>query len=571
MPSLCLTQRGIRGLLPSLLLLLFITSCQTKIRDAGNETEVRVVIDSTYHTMNPMDLDFDSLELVMIDSGMPELVDAYRAIRAYGLPNSTPPAIQFNPLPYGFQLPEPTPKIHWEIPEGVPRPEWEADLAFMSIPELASLLRSGEISSLALTEFFLNRLKKYDTQLHCVVSLTEEYAIKQAKKMDAELAAGKDRGILHGIPYGAKDLFAFPGYPTTWGAGAFKDQVLDETAGIIRKLEDAGAILVAKTTLGALAMGDVWFADTTRNPWNLEEGSSGSSAGSASATAAGLLPFAIGTETWGSIVSPSTRCGTTGLRPTYGRVSRAGAMALSWSMDKVGTICRSATDCAIVFDAIRGPDPADRTLLDAGFYYPGEVDLSRLRIGYFKSAFDREYGVSGFDKQTLRTLKKLGADLIPVELEGEEIPYYAMSIILEAEAAAAFDELTRSNRDTLLVRQHRYAWPNLFRTARYITAVEYIQANRIRHDLIQDYHRRLQDFDVVVTPSLSGSMQLLATNLTGHPVVVVPNGFKDSGSPTSISFLGNLFDEGKVLAVAAAYQEATSFNKERPRPFSGID
>lgn len=555
----------------SISVLIYITSCQNKTGENGDDTEVRVEIDSSYYAMNPMDLQFDSLELVMIDSGMADLIDAYRAIRAYGLPNSTPPAIQFNPLPYGLELPSPTPKIRWEIPEGISKPGWEPDLAYMSIPELASLIRSGEISCLALTEFYLQRLKKYDPQLHCVVSLTEEYAIEQAKKMDAELADGKDRGILHGIPYGAKDLFSFPGYPTTWGAGSHKDQVLEESAGIIQKLEDAGAVLVAKTTLGALAMGDVWFADTTRNPWNPEEGSSGSSAGSASATAAALLPFAIGTETWGSIVSPSTRCGTTGLRPTYGRVSRAGAMALSWSMDKVGPICRSATDCAIVFDAIRGLDPADKTLLDAGFSYPGEVDLSTLRIGYLKSAFEEEYGVSRYDRQTLRTMKKLGAELIPVELEDDKIPYYAMSIILEAEAAAAFDELTRSNRDTLLVRQHRYAWPNLFRTARYITAVEYIQANRIRHDLIEDYHRRLKEFDVILTPSFQGGNQLLATNLTGHPVVVVPNGFKDSGSPTSISFIGNLFDEGTVLAVAAAYQEATSFHKKRPFAFSGTD
>jgi len=571
MTSLRLTHRGIRMFLLLIFVLLYAASCQNSTRETGEDPRIVVEIDSIYHVMNPMDLQFDSIEQTMIDSGMAELVDAYRAIRAYGLPNSTPPAIQFNPLPYGFQLPPPTDKIKWEIPEGVSRPDWEADLAFMSIPELASIIHSGEISCLALTEFFLNRLKKYDPQLHCVVTLTEEHAIEQAKKMDAELASGKDRGILHGIPFGAKDLFSFPGYPTTWGAEAYKEQVLDETAGIIKKLEEAGAILVSKTTLGALAMGDVWFADTTRNPWNLEEGSRGSSAGSASATAAGLLPFAIGTETWGSIVLPSTRCGTTGLRPTYGRVTRSGAMALSWSMDKVGPICRSATDCAIVFDAIRGLDVADKTLLDAGFTYPGEVDLSSLRIGYFKSAFDDDYEVSKFDKQTLRTLKKLGAELIPVELDNDELPYYAMSIILEAEAAAAFDELTRSNRDSLLVRQHRYAWPNLFRTARYITAVEYIQANRIRHDLIEDYNKRLKDFDVVVIPSFQGGNQLLATNLTGHPVVVVPNGFKDSGSPTSISFLGNLFDEGSILAVAAAYQEATSFNKKRPGAFSRPD
>jgi Asp-tRNA(Asn)/Glu-tRNA(Gln) amidotransferase A subunit family amidase len=544
---------------------------QGKEEQQEDETYVKVVIDSTYYAMNPMDLQFDSLELVMIDSGMAELISDYRSIRAYNLPNSTPPALQFNPLPYGFIVPQPTPKIHWKVPEGISKPSLEPDLAFMSIPELASLIRSGEISCLALTEFFLNRLKKYDPQLHCVVTLTEAYAIEQAKKMDAELAAGRDRGILHGIPYGAKDLFAFPGYPTTWGAGPYREQVLDETAGVIQKLEDAGAILVAKTTLGALAMGDVWFADTTRNPWNLEEGSSGSSAGSAAATAAGLVPFAIGTETWGSIVSPSTRCGTTGLRPTYGRVTRSGAMALSWSMDKVGAICRSATDCAIVFDAIRGTDPKDKTVVDAGFTYPGKVDLSKLKIGYFKSAFDSGYRGSGFDKQTLKVLKKLGAELIPVELDNEAIPVEALSLILTAEAAAAFDELTRSNRDTLMVRQHRYAWPNTFRTARYITAVEYIQANRIREALVEDFHARLKEFDVVVTPSFQGGNQLLTTNLTGQPVVVVPNGFKENGSPVSISFLGNLYDEGTILAVAAAYQEATDFNKKRPRLFSGLE
>jgi len=571
MHSVRLTSRRIQLLYFALLSLIFILSCNQSEPDQVSETHVNVEIDSSYHAMNPMDLDFDSLELVLIDSGMADLIDAYREIRAYSLPNSTPPAIQFNPLPYGFRIPDPTPPIQWEIPEDIARPDLEPDLAFMSIPRLASLIRSGEISCLALTEFFLNRLKKYDPQLHCVVTLTESYAIEQAKKMDAELAAGKDRGILHGIPYGAKDLFSFPAYPTTWGAGAYKEQVLDQTAGIISKLENAGAILLAKTTLGALALGDVWFADTTRNPWNLEEGSSGSSAGSASATAAGLLPFAIGTETWGSIVSPSTRCGTTGLRPTYGRTSRSGAMALSWSMDKVGPICRSATDCAIVFDAIRGLDPRDKTLLDAGFSYPGEVDLSDLKIGYFKSAFDSRYGTAKFDKKSLQVLRKLGAKLIPLELDNETLPTYAMKIILDAEAAAAFDELTRSNRDTLLVSQHRYAWPNSFRTARYITAVEYIQANRIRHDLIEDYHSKLKEFDVVVTPSFRGGNHLLATNLTGHPVVVVPNGFKESGSPTSISFLGNLFDEGNILAVAAAYQEATDFNKQRPELFSEAD
>lgn len=528
-----------------------------------------MVIDSTYYAMNPMDLDFDSVEMVMIDSGMAELVESYRNLRAYPLPNTTAPALLFNPLPDGFQAPPPTPPIQWDIPENVELPAREEELAFMSIPELASLIHSGEISCLALTEFFLHRLKKYDPDLHCVISLTEEYAVSQAKKLDAELARGEDRGILHGIPYGAKDLFSFPGYPTTWGAEPYRNQQLDQKAEVIARLEDAGAVLVAKTTLGALAMGDVWYGDTTRNPWNLEEGSSGSSAGSAAATAAGLVPFAIGTETWGSIVSPSTRCGATGLRPTYGRVSRAGAMALSWSMDKVGPICRSASDCAIVFDAIRGGEPQDRSLFNAGFTFPQSVDLSSLRIGYFKDAFESEYDEAKYDSRTLRVLKKMGARLIPVNLDNDSLPYYAMSIILEAEGAAAFDELTRSNRDTLLVRQGRYAWPNIFRTARFITAVEYIQANRIRHDLIEDLNTRMKNIDVVVMPSFQGGNQLLATNLTGHPVVVVPNGFRENGSPTSISFLGNLFDEGTILAVAAAYQKETRFNKERPPHFYG--
>ena len=563
--SLIFSKIGLLFALPATLLLFH--ACNLQRDESAVGPGVKVELDSVYHAMNPMDLEFDSLEQVMIDSGLADLMEAYRAIRAYGMPNSAPPALEFNPLPTGFTPPAPTPPIRWEIPEGVAMPVRDADLAFMSIPELASLIRSGETSSLELTRFFLDRLKQFDPLLHCVVTLTEEYALERAEAMDRELAEGADRGILHGIPYGAKDLFSFPGYPTTWGAAPYREQLLDETAGVISRLENAGAVLVAKTTLGALAMGDVWYADTTRNPWNPEEGSSGSSAGSASATAAGLLPFAIGTETWGSIVSPSTRCGTTGLRPTYGRITRAGAMALSWSMDKVGPICRSAGDCAIVFDALQGADPSDRSTIDAGFSYDGPADLSGLRIGYFKRAFDSGYEVSEMDKRSLKVLERLGAEMVPVELENDTIPYRAMSIILEAEAAAAFDDLTRSDRDSLLVAQHRYAWPNQFRTARYIPAVEYIQANRIRRTLIEDYHSRLKEFDVVVMPSFRGGDQLLATNLTGHPVVTVPNGFRDPDSPTSITFLGNLYDEGTVLAVAAAYQQATDHHLKRPPLF----
>lgn len=539
------------------------TNCKPGDAGDGNEMEIRV--DSTYFAMNPMDIVFDTSEMEMIGKALGEYIASYREYREIHIPNSIMPALRFDPLPQGFTVPPPTGKINWQIPENTEKPSSHADLAFMSIPELAALLRSGQVTSVELTTFFLDRLKKHDPDLHCVISYTEAYALQQASKMDLELAGGRDRGILHGIPYGIKDLFAFPEYKTTWGAAAYREQELDEKAGVIEQLEDAGAVLVAKLTLGALAMGDVWFADTTRNPWNPEQGSSGSSAGSSAATAAGLVPFAIGTETYGSIVSPATRCGVTGLRPTYGRVTRAGAMALSWSMDKVGPICRSAEDCAIVFDAIRGADPNDPTLIEAGYSYR-EKDISKLRIGYFKDAFDEDYPFKKQDRQSLEVLRNLGADLVPVDLE-VELPVDAMTNILLAEAAAAFDELTRSNRDTLLVRQGEYAWPALFRAARFMPAVEYIQANRLRTMLIEAYNKLLRDFDVIVTPSFGGT-QLPATNMTGHPVVVVPNGEIEGGSRTSISFLGNLFDEATILALAKAYQDATGFDEARPPLFA---
>lgn len=552
---------GINRCITALLMFLLMNSCG----QPEQETSTRLRVDSTYFAMNPMDIDFDTYEMEMISDAMGEYIESYRQYREVHIPNSVMPALHFDPLPRGFAVPPESEPVQWNIPVEIAKPASKTDLAFLSIPELAGLLREGEISSVELTTFYLDRLKKHDSQLHCVISLTEEYALAYATKMDAELAAGTDRGILHGIPYGIKDLFAFPEYKTTWGAGAFRDQQLDVKAGVISRLEDAGAVLIAKLTLGALAMGDVWYADTTRNPWNPDQGSSGSSAGSAAATAAGLVPFAIGTETYGSIVSPSTRCGVTGLRPTYGRVTRSGAMALSWSMDKVGPICRSAHDCAIVFDAIRGEDPGDPTIIKAGFGFE-EKELSDLRIGYFRSAFESDYLFKKQDRQTLRELRKLGATLIPVDLE-TDLPVDAMTQLLVAEAAAAFDELTRSNRDTLMVRQGEYAWPALFRAARFMPAVEYIQANRLRTMLIEDYYRIFQNFDVIVTPTFGGT-QLPATNMTGHPVVVVPNGVTEDGARTTISFLGNLFDEATILAVAAKYQEATGYNDERPPLFS---
>jgi len=503
------------------------------------------------------------------DSLIPNLKNfrqAYQRIRAVPLSNAVPPAVQLNPIPRGFTIPRDQKPIHWSDPGNVRMPDRLEEVAFYSIGELAALIRSRKVTSEELTLMFLDRLKRYDPQLHAVITLTEDLAIQQARKADAEIRAGKYRGILHGIPYGAKDLLAVKGYPTTWGAMPYKDQVINETATVIRKLEKAGAVLVAKLSLGALAWGDVWFKDTTRNPWDLKQGSSGSSAGSAAATAAGLVPFAIGSETWGSIVSPSTRCGTTGLRPTYGTVSRYGAMALSWSMDKLGPIARTVEDCAIVFHAIRGADPADPMSIDAAFNYDPNLDIRQLRVGYLVKEFQQDTVRKPFNEAALQRLREMGIQLIPIELP--DLPIYPMSFILTAEAGAAFDELTRSNRDDLLVRQGRNAWPNVFRASRFIPAVEYIQANRLRYLWIQEMKKIFEKVDVYVAPPFGAN--LLLTNLTGHPAVVLPNGFDDSGHPVSITFIGNLFDEGRLLALAKAYQDATEFHKQHPPLFDPL-
>lgn len=497
----------------------------------------------------------------MIDD-MTDNLESYRKIRAVPLANGVPPALDFNPIPVKDE--------EWagggSFTAGPPRntdlPNDVEKLAFYSVRDLAELIRTRKVTSTELTQMYLDRLRRYGPELECVITITEELALRQAKRADEEIAAGKYRGMLHGIPYGAKDLLAVRGYRTTWGAAPYRDQVIDEDATVIRRLEEAGAVLVAKLTLGALAWGDVWYGGTTRNPWNPEQGSSGSSAGSAAATAAGLVAFSVGTETWGSIVSPCTRCGATGLRPTFGRVSRTGAMALSWSMDKIGPICRSAEDCAIVFDAIRGPDGIDRTVIDAPFTYNHDIDLGKLKIGYVKSLFEEDYPQRETDAATLNILRELGAELIPIELP--DYPVEALAFILSAEAAAAFDELTRSNRDDLMVRQIKQAWPNVFRSSRFIPAVEYIQANRIRYRIMQDMERL--DVDVYVAPSFGGN-NLLLTNLTGHPCVVVPNGFDGEGSPVSISFIGKLFDEARLIAVARVYQDATDFDERHPPLF----
>ena len=511
-------------------------------------------------------LEFTEAERDTMTSALENTREDLMAIRDMNLNNAVPPALVFNPVPVGkefnFEDTEPV----FDLPENVELPSNRDDLAFYTVAELSSLIRDRKITSVELTEFFLDRIETYDDQLEAIITVTRERALEQAARMDEELENGTYRGPLHGIPYGAKDLLAVEGYKTTWGAMPYKDQVINETATVVSKLDEAGAVLIAKTTLGALAYGDIWFGGRTNNPWDLEQGSSGSSAGSASGTAAGLFPFSIGTETLGSIVSPSTRNGATGLRPSYGRVSRHGAMALSWTMDKIGPITRSVEDAAIVFNAIYGLDENDQSLVDQPFNYNAESDLSDLRIGYLKSAFERDYFNKERDNAVLDVLRDLGLELIPIDLP--EFNTGPLLITLYAEGAAAFDQLTLSNEDDLMQWQSPNAWPNTFRAARFIPAVEYINANRARYELIQEMESEVMSkVDVYVTPAF-GNANLLITNLTGHPSVVLPNGFTDEGRPTSITFTGGLFDEASVLRVAKAYQEATDHHEKHPPKFS---
>ena len=564
---------------------------------------------------------FTAEQKKMMLDGLNEQRSSYEAIRTMKIPNSVPPAFVFHPMPatgageiashFGAEKHS----VGWKPNPNVSAPSRVEDLAFAPVSELASLLRARKITSLALTQMYLDRLKRYDAKLHFVITVTEERALAQAKAADAEIAAGKYRGPLHGIPWGAKDLLAVKGYPTTWGAGGFEHQSFDEDATVVQRLDAAGAVLVAKFTLGALAMGDKWFGGRTRNPWNPEQGSSGSSAGSASAVAAGCVGFAIGSETLGSISSPCTRCGDTGLRPTFGFVPRTGAMALSWTMDKLGPICRSVEDCALVLEVIHGPDGKDASVYPAQFRWNPDLDWRALRIGYLNGSFeepkplelhkaganeteeekkkrekeneemkagrarqdyDRRYDLVALDK-----LRGMGVNLVPVELP-KDLHYGAMTPLLTAEAAAAFDDLTMSGRDKLLTEQGPEDWPNDFRVSRFYPAVEYIQANRARTLAVLQVSALFEKVDVIVTPT--NGVQLVATNLTGHPAIILPNGIRGDdaprppkiddgdedniggpGTPVSLTFLGAHYQDAKLAAFARAYQESTGFHKLHPK------
>ena len=517
-------------------------------------------------TVNLYDLDFTAAEADSMLESITDFYQLYKGLHRTLPANDIPYPFAFNPAPAGMKIATKKEKITWTIPLRTELPANKNELAFYSLPQLASLIVNKKISSVDLTKFFIARLKKWDDTLECVITLTEELALKQATQADLELKQGIYRGPLHGIPYGLKDLFAVKGYKTTWGSTPYKDQVVDIDSYVYEQLKKAGAVLCAKLSLGALAYNNKWFAGETKNPWNLKQGSSGSSAGSAAATVAGLLPFAIGTETLGSIVSPSARCGATGLRPTFGTVSRYGAMVLCWSLDKIGPICRSAEDAAIVYAFIHGTDDNDPSAIRHTFNYTGKVDWTKLRIAYPENYFKR-LKAEAPEWKVLETYRSLGANIKAVNFPDSAMyPVNLVSIILNAESAAAFDELTRTNRDDLVERQDKDFWPNSFRAARTIPAVEYINANRYRYNLCKSMNDFMKNYDVLIVPSFAGR-QLSITNLTGNPVVCMPVGFNQNGSPVSITLVGNLYDEATILAAAKAYQDKTEHHKKHPSLF----
>lgn len=540
---------------------------------------------------------FTDEERTMMVRNLNQAKQAIEALHRVTIDNSVAPAIMFDPVPPGVTLP---PKrkapMQREKVAVMARPGSLEELAFLPVSKLSEMVRTRRVKPSELTEMYLDRLKRFDPQLKCVISLTEERARAQARAADEEISRGRYRGPLHGIPWGAKDLLATKGYKTTWGAGPYKDQTIDTDATVVQRLDKAGAILVAKLTLGELAQGDNWFGGITRNPWWTEQGASGSSAGPGSATAAGLVGFSIGTETLGSISSPSTRNGVTGLRPTFGRVPRTGAMALSWSMDKIGPMCRSAEDCALVFEAIIGPDGHDLTIKDYPFNWNAGVKPANLRIGYVKATFDvpernasgqLQHATKAHDDAALEVLQRLGAKLIPVELP--QTNGAATSLILQPEAGAAFETLILSGKVKELVQQGANAWPNTFKAAQFVPAVDYINANRARTMLMQAWWELFRTVDVIVTPT-GGNAQLSQTNLTGNPSVIIPNGFREAPplggggapaarpdtaapaaprpqTPVSLTFLGPLFQDELPLAVAHAYQQATDFHLRKPPGF----
>ena len=536
----------------------------------------RITKEMLHQAAKLIGIELTDAQEAMALGGVNRHLDAYEANRKLDVPLATEPAIAFHPVRAKKELYAPKTKFRFGKVD-LPQFNNVEDLAFATVPQLAELIRTRRITSTELTKMYLARLKKYGPKLLCVVTLTEELALKQAAAADAEIKRGKYRGPLHGIPWGAKDLFATKGIKTTWGAEPYRDQMIDYDSTVVERLNEAGAVLVAKLSMGALAQGARWFAGVTRNPWQPDEaqtGSSGSSAGPAAATAGGLVGFSIGTETLGSIVSPSSRCGVTGLRPTYGRVSRYGAMGLSWTMDKIGPMCRGVEDCAAALHVIYGPDGKDITVGDAPFNWNPDTNISTLRIGYLKTEFDgpttppqneqqrtQAEQRRALYKDALAVLEKAGAKLTPIELP--KFSAGSLRFILSAEAAAAFDDITRDGRVNELSGQSPNDWPNTFRTSRFIPAVEYLRAQRARTLLMYEMEKLMSQWDVFVSPA-PGSASLLVTNLTGHPAVVLPCGFVND-LPIAIMFTGGVYEEVSPLRVAMAFERATKWHTLHPK------
>ncbi len=522
-------------------------------------------------------LHFTDAQREMMLEGVNQNRDMYKELRQVHLDVSVPPAYRFSPILPGMRFDTVRRPFRMSEIGTLKKPSGLESLSFWPVTHLSVLLRSRQLSSQELTELYLDRLKRFDPALKCVVTLTDDLALKQAKQADAEIKAGRYRGPLHGIPWGAKDLIAKSGYPTTWGAPPFKQQIIPTDATVVERLNKAGAVLVAKLATGELAHDDVWFGGQTKNPWDTTEGSGGSSAGPGSATAAGLVGFAIGTETGGSIVDPAIRCGVTALRTTFGRVSRNGIMPGAWSFDKVGPMCRSVEDCAVVLNAIHGPDGMDLTVVDLPFNWNATQDIRRLRVGYLKVAFQQQRPVHEEqvnDEATLEVLRSLGVNLREMNLPN--LPINATNLACAfAEISAVWDEMVNNGQDAQLTRQDPDHIGNLCRTTQMMPAIAYIQANRIRTLLMKAMAEIMTDFDIYVAPQSridepsSIHLNLWLTNLTGHPAVVVPNGFARGGKPTGITFIGNLYDEGKLLALAKAYQDATDFHRKHPSAFGG--
>jgi Asp-tRNA(Asn)/Glu-tRNA(Gln) amidotransferase A subunit family amidase len=531
---------------------------------------MRVTKDQVAAALKLLGLEFQDSEMESMLRGVNQALGNYESLRKLDIPLDTEPAFCFHPGLPGRQPIKGPQRFETTIPKsGAAKapsklapsnlaPSNLEDLAFWRVTDLAPLIRSRAVSSTDLTKMYIERMKKYSPKLLCLITSTEDLAMDQAALADREIKSGHYRGPLHGIPFGLKDLFDTKGIPTTWGAEPYQNRVPDRDATVVERLRNAGAVLIAKLSMGALAQGGLWFKGMTKTPWNTEQTSSGSSAGSASSTAAGLVGFSLGTETLGSIVSPSQACGTVGLRPTYGRISRYGAMALSWTMDKIGPICRGVEDCAIVLNAVHGPDGRDRTVGADPFHWEPRRPLKSMKIGILQKDFDR---ASGDQKkvydQALEDLKKAGAAMTPCEFQ-EDINM--IRFLLTAEAGAAFDDITRDGRVRDLRGQGPGDWPNTFRASRLIPAVEYIRAQRGRTMLIEKFEKFMADWDAIVMPPNS---LLTTTNLTGNPQVVMKCGFVN-GLPRSISFLGKIYDEGSPLRVALAYEQVTEWHKKNP-------